>query len=111
MIESEIITFNYPGGEIQRVQKIVLDSWSQFGFITPAYSERSFDRLCDLYENYIIPKCPWIFGRLILFRVPDDMDVPFPFSSERYGTVSDKLTAAAIALRHGVVIIGRKLLR
>ena len=108
MIESEIITFNYPGGEIQRVQKIVLDSWSQFGFITPAYSERSFDRLCDLYENYIIPKCPWIFGRLILFRVPDDMDVPFPFSSERYGTVSDKLTAAAIALRHGVVIIGRR---
>ena len=106
MAESEIITFNYPNGEIQRVQKVTAGSWSQLEFLFPAYSERSFERLCSLYEKYIIPKCPWIFGKLILFRVPDDMDVPFPFETGKYGTVADKLAAAAIALRRGVVIIG-----
>ena len=108
MIESEVTSFKYPNGECQRVQKVAFDSWSQPEFLFPPFSERSFERLCDLYENYIIPKCPWIFGRLILFRLPDDMDVPFSFETERYGAVADKLTAAAIALRRGAVIIGKK---
>lgn len=108
MIESETITFNYPNGECQRVQKVILKSWSQLEFFSPSYSEKSFERLCSLYEKYIIPRCPWIFGKLILFRIPDDMDVPFPYETGRYGRVSDKLTAAAIALRSGVTIVGRK---
>lgn len=106
MIESDILTFNYPNGECQRVQKLVFNNWSQLEFLFPSYSEESFEHLCALYENYIIPKCPWIFGKLILFRIPDDMSVPFPFETERYGAVSDKLISAAIALRQSVLIIG-----
>ena len=108
MPESEIITFRYPNGEYQRVQKVTFDSWSQLEYLLPSRSERAFDSLCSLYKRYIIPKCPWLFGRLILFRIPDDVTVPFPFETERYGSVADKLTAAAIALRSGVVVAGNK---
>ena len=108
MVESEILTFHYPNGECQNVQKVIADSWTQLEFLYPSYSEKSFDRLCDLYENFIVPKCPWIFGRLILFRIPAGMEVPFPFQTKKYGTVADKLTAAAVALRRGVIISGKK---
>ena len=108
MIESEVIIFKYPNGECQKVQKVVLDNWSQPEFLFPVYSEKSFERLCTLYERYIVPKCPWIFGKLILFRIPDDMDIPLAFDTKKYGQVADKLTAAAIALRRGVAIVGKK---
>ena len=108
MIESEVIIFKYPNGERQKVQKVVLDNWSQPEFLYPVYSEKSFERLCTLYESYIVPRCPWIFGKLILFRIPDDMDIPFPFETKKYGRVADKLTAAAIALRSGVTVVGKK---
>ena len=108
MMRSDIRTVRYPNGEIQRVQTVFLDDWKQADFCTPVYSARSFPLLCDLYQNYIIPRCPWIFGQLVLFRLPEDLPISFPMTTSRFGTVADPLSAAAIALRRSVTIIGRR---
>ncbi len=108
MSHSSIRTIRYPNGEIQRIQTVIFERWEQAEFYTPAYSERSFPLLCDLYKNYIIPRCPWIFGQLVLFRLPDDLPVPFPMDTARFGTVADPLSTAAIAFRRAVTIIGGK---
>ena len=108
MTESKLHTIRYPNGEIQRIQAVFLDGWEQTEFYNPPYSERSFPLLCDLYQNYIIPRCPWIFGQLVLFRLPEDLVPPFPKRSNRYGTVADSLTATAISFRQSVTIIGKQ---
>ena len=105
---SEIFTFHHPNGELQLVQKVSLDSWERLEFLSPAPSERAFDALCSLYKTYIIPKCPWLFGKLVLFRLPEDIPVPFPFETGRWGRVADRLTAAAVALRRGVMAAGNR---
>lgn len=106
MINSQIETITYPNGEIQKVQLVTFDSWTTTDFFTPEYSKGAFDQLCNIYRDFIVPKCPWIFGQLILFHVPDNFSFSgFKFDSDKYGSISDVQTAAAIILRHGVRIV------
>ena len=49
-----------------------------------------------------MPKCPWLFGNMILFRLPHAVELPK--ESEKYGRVADELTAAAMLLKKGVKI-------
>lgn len=107
-MESEIKVFAYSGGEIQRVQLVRPDSWSELNFLPMEYGEGALECFAHIYRKFLVPAQPWVFGNMVMFRIPDDMEVPFPFETEKYGAVADRLTAAAAAMEKHVRIVGKK---
>ena len=109
-MKSEIFTFPYPNGEHQRVQLVRPDSWEQLDFLRPAPSMEAFGGFCRIYEQHLIPAAPYAFGNIIMFRLPEDLEAPFSFPDGPFGAVADPLTAAAIGLRQGALVVGKKVL-
>jgi len=103
-MKSQIRTFSYPNGEIQRVQVVSWDDWGKLSFLHPRPTDRALDVFYDIYRLYLVPGCPWIFGSLVLFRLPGDVKIPFD-SETKYGCLSDPLTVATAALEAGVTIV------
>ena len=58
-MESEIKVITYPNGEIQRVQMVRFRDWGRFDFLHPTPDASALDCFADIYENYLIPACPW----------------------------------------------------
>ena len=104
-MESQIRTFSYPNGEIQRVQVVRFEDWRKLDFLRLSYSEKALDCFYDVYRLYLVPGCPWIFGNLVMFHIPEDVEVPFPKNTKQYGCLADRLTAATAALEAGVTIV------
>ena len=102
-MNSEIKGYSYPDGEIQRVQIVRPESWEALEFRKLSYEEPALSCFADIYRLYLVPACPWIFGNLVLFRLPEDVQADFSRET-KYGTLADRLTAAAAALRAGVKI-------
>ncbi len=98
-MRSEIHKFPDQNGEFQRVQLVRLDSWEQLEAFAPVPSDRALQCFGDIYENYLIPACPWVFGNLVLFRLPEEVK---PL------TGIDCLTCAAALLRRHACFLGRK---
>lgn len=114
-MNSEIKTYSYSNGEMQRVQVVRWDDWSQLDFWRPAFSPVSLDCFYDIYRNFLVPACPWIFGQMVMFRLPDSgceaLAGILPeegYISKKYGVVSDKLTIATIMLQEGMKMVGEK---
>ena len=107
-MESQINTFIYPNGDIQRVQAVHLDSWESLNFLDLTGSPRTLDRFSGIYRDFLVPAAPWLFGSMIMFRLPQDLEADFPFDTGRYGHVAHRLTAAAAALKKGVKIVNGK---
>ena len=107
-MQSQIHKFSYPDGEVQHVQLVRLDSWEQLDFLYPNPCDEALGCFADIYRQYLVPACPWIFGNMIMFRLPDDVEVPFERSTKKLGKVSDALTTAAAALQSGVRIVRGK---
>ena len=107
-MQSESKVYHRENGEIQRVQIIKWDDWSKLHFLDMDGNENSLKCFRDIYANYLVPGCPWIFGKMILFQLPEDLDVPYSFDTKKFGKIEDKLTAATIALKEGVKIAGGK---
>ena len=107
-MQSEIKTIAYPNGELQRFQVVRWDDWEQLNFLTPDHSAETLDRFADIYRNYLVPAAPWIFGNMVMFRLPEDFTGELPVFSEKYGKVSSSMTAAAVVLQQGVSIKGGK---
>ncbi len=103
-MESLIKTYTYPNGDIQRIQLVRWNDWSQLDFLHMNPSDRTLDCFSAIYKNFLVPAAPWLFGNMILFRLPAEAEVDFPFSTRQNGKVADQLTAAAAALRDGVKI-------
>ena len=97
-MNSQIHTFSYPDGEIQRVQLVRLDNWEELEYLSPDSSDRALGCFSEIYRKFLIPAAPWVFGNLVLFRLPEGLNVPFGHTSGIYGTVADPLTAVAVAL-------------
>lgn len=108
MMQSEIRTVSYPNGEIQRFQILRWDAWELLDFLAPCYSTDSLDCFAGIYRNYLIPAAPWIFGHMVMFRLPENFTMKLPFHTERYGTSASSLTAATAVLQAGVSIRGGK---
>ena len=107
-MNTEVKVYEYLGGEIQRVQVVRFEDWAELDFLRPKYNEAALGCFYDIYRNFLVPGCPEIFGRMIMFSVPDDLDVELPSSSKKYGAVADRLTAASIVLQDGVKIADGK---
>lgn len=106
-MRSEIRQFSYPDGTLQRVAVARPEGWEDLEFLDLQYRDGALDCFAQILRQYLIPACPWIFGQLVLFHIPEDVAVPFPWNT-RYGEVGDGLTAAAIGLKQGVRIIRGK---
>lgn len=107
-MQSEVRTFSYPNGEIQRVQLVCWENWQQLAFWKPAYSEASLGCFERIYRQFLVPACPWLFGNMVMFRLPEDMAVPFPYDTAQFGQLCEPLTAAAAALKQGVRFRGKQ---
>lgn len=70
-MNSEIFEFERENGEKQRVQRVRWDSWQELNFLTPSPAEDAFDAFCGIYQNYLVPAGPWIFGHMVLFHLPE----------------------------------------
>ncbi len=107
-MKSEVKVYSYPNGEIQRVQVVRWDDWAQLDFLRLKGNDAALDCFYDVYRNYLVPACPWIFGRMVMFRLPEDFVIDLPFRSSKYGAVADALTAVSVVLQDGVKIVKGK---
>lgn len=103
-MDSSIKTYTYPNGDIQRVQLLRWNDWSQLDFLYMNPSDTTLDCFSAIYRNFLVPAAPWLFGNMILFTLPAEADIGFSLSTRRNGEVADRLTAAAAALKDGVKI-------
>ena len=108
-MKSELLTFSYPDREIQRVQAVRPEQWSDLEFLRPEPAEGAFEGFYKIYEQFLVPSAPWAFGKIVMFRLPEGVDVPYGRQSAKFGAVADSLTAAAVGLRRGVRVLGKKL--
>lgn len=102
------VTYTFPDGTMQRVAVVCPDSWESLGFRCLRYRDPALKGFADIYQNYLVPACPWLFGNLVLFRLPEDVDVQVSMDCGRLGVVADKLTALYHAFRNGVYLKGGK---
>ena len=107
-MKSEIKIFPYDNGEIQRVHLVRPESWSEIELLQPEWSDKAVDCFYKIYKQFLVPAAPWVFGNIVLFRLPEDVTVPFGHITGAYGEVADELTAAAVCLRKGIFLMGEK---
>lgn len=101
-MDSQIKVYTHPNGDIQRVQLVRLDSWEQLEFAHMDNDSGALDHFAHIYRSFLVPACPWIFGNLILFQLPEGLEVPFSRELTGKVTTAHPLTAAAAALEKGV---------
>ncbi|MBQ6559846.1 MAG: phosphodiester glycosidase family protein [Erysipelotrichaceae bacterium] len=89
-MNSEIHHLTLSDSSHLKVQSVHLDRFDDLRFLKPVSDPQAFHKLCDLYRDYIIPKYPLVFGTLIHFYAPEDLDIPFSCYDERYGMIYDK---------------------
>ena len=107
-MNSEIKVYRRANGEIQRVQYVQLEDWSMLDFLYPKSNDKALDCFCDIYQNYLVPACPWVFENMILFRLPEDAEINVSFQTEKFGVVKDELTAVSAILQKGVRVFRGK---
>lgn len=113
-MNSEIKVYTRENGEVQRVQVVGWDDWSQLNFFCPKqegfeHQLNALNCFYDIYKNYLVPACPWIFPQMVMFCLPEEVElVDGLYESEKYGMVSDRLTVASILLEEGVKLRGGK---
>lgn len=107
-MKSEIKIFPYENGEIQRVHLVRPESWSEIELLQPEWSDKAVDCFYKIYKQFLVPAAPWVFGNIVLFRLPEGVAVPFGHTSGAYGEVADELTAAAVCLRKDIFLMGEK---
>ena len=99
-MKSILKTLSYSGSrEIQRVQVVRWDSWDDLFFLHPEYSEEAFVNLGTFYKNVFAKKYGNLFGKSILFHLPDVLESEVPMQDPEYGLMVNRLTAASVALR------------
>ena len=107
-MNSEIKVLSYPNGELQRVQVVRLDSWEGLSFLQPPAAHEALDCFADIYRKYLVPACPWLFGNMVLFRLPEDVKLPDGFRPRNCGIAGDFLTNASALIRDQVWFLGGK---
>ncbi|MBQ5758011.1 MAG: phosphodiester glycosidase family protein [Clostridia bacterium] len=108
-LKTEIRIYPLEDGEIQRVQIVRLNGWSPLDFLSPDASDSVFSQIVSLYRQFIVPVMPWIFGRMILFSLPEGVPVPdMPGMTGRVET-DDRLTKAAFLLNQYAVVRNAKI--
>lgn len=116
-MKTEVKVYAYSDKEIQRVQIVRFDDWSQIEFLRPDSRSGAVSCFADIYQSYLIPACPWIFKSMIVFQLPEVLRTTewdmleaecgkelLSGEIKELGKVEDKLTTVAAALKQGVRI-------
>ena len=77
--------------------------------LQPSPSDRALDCFERIYRQFLVPAAPWVFGSLVLFRLPPGINLPFSADCGSYGKIADPLTIAAVGLRRGIQILGKRI--
>lgn len=109
MIDSFIRTFTYPDGNIQRVQCVRFDGWKDLDFLIPEPFQKAFQGVVSLYRDFFMPKLSLIEGRVVLFTVPDDLELPGSLLHTVDEAFYDRTAAVTSMFRRSVSFKGRKL--
>ena len=107
-MQSELRIFPREGGEIQRVHLVRPDDWSALDFLTPTPTADAFHCFHKIYHQFLVPSAPHLFGKLVLFTLPEGVSLPASWARKFAGRVDDPLTAAAMMLRRDVKIGGEQ---
>lgn len=106
---SEIRIFPRENGEIQRVQVVRPESWADLESLSPTPSDASFDCFYRIYRQFLVPAAPWVFGNIVMFRLPGDLQIP-PALAKDYTHIANPLTVATLVLRRGVAVVGEQVI-
>lgn len=106
---SEIRIFPRDEGEFQRVHLVRPESWTELEFLRPAPSEAALDCFCRVYRLFLVPAAPWVFGNIVMFRLPEDLQIPESLARP-YGHIADPLTVAALIMRRGIAVAGEQVI-
>lgn len=109
IMTSEIRIFSREKGEIQRIHLVRPESWSELEFLRPAPSESSFDSFYRIYRQFLVPAAPWVFGSIVMFRLPEGFELPAALAKP-YAHIADPLTVAAMILRRGIAVVGEQVI-
>lgn len=99
MISSKVFQYTLSHGEHLNVQAVRADSFAELDFLRPDFDPLSFDKLCDLYRDYTIPRFPWIFGTLVHFYLPKDVKPVLKKEDDRYGNILDDTIIANVMFK------------
>lgn len=66
--------------EIQKVQVVELDDWNCLDFYKPEISKDALKHLASIYQDFFVAKAPYVFGTLVVYHIPDDIELPFKSS-------------------------------
>lgn len=106
MMDPEIKTIKRPDGEIQRLQTVKLPDWESPAFFRPQPAKDPLPGLLRIYRQFLVPSAPWIFGQMVLLRVPEGMALPAGVDAS--DDPEDRLFTAADLLREGVRLVRGK---
>lgn len=129
-MNSEVKVFPRENGEIQRVHAVKFDDWSQLDFLylkqeSAEAQKKALQCFYDVYKNFLVPYHPWVFPQMVMFCLPQDMDLKeyigdvietvtedekehFFYESALYGKVTDPLMIVTILLQEGIRLKGKK---
>ena len=99
MISSKVFQYTLSHGEHLNVQAVHADSFAELDFLRPDFDPLSFDKLCDLYRDFVIPRFPRIFGTLVHFYLPDDVKPALKKEDGRYGKILDDTIMANVLFK------------
>lgn len=102
MIQSQIVTVPREHGEVQRIHIVRADGWDTVRFFEPRPEPaRAFGQLVTLYREYHITRYPWLYGRIVFFRLTDGILVP---GSADGSSCDTRLALATSIFRKGLRI-------
>ncbi|MBR2990464.1 MAG: phosphodiester glycosidase family protein [Solobacterium sp.] len=76
MIRSEIINCTIDSHP-QRIQRVLLDQWKDLEFVFPRMTTAALAETAHVYQTQMVDVFPWYFGTLYLFRIPEELPLPF----------------------------------
>ena len=103
-MRSELHQFPRENGEIQRISILHLDNWEQLELLRPQPSDKALDCFHLIYDLYLIPSAPHLFGTVVMFSLPEDVTLPFSSRHPVFGHLADPLAVAAAAFRDGLFL-------
>ena len=104
-MNQEIKVFAREDGQIQRVQVVRFEDWVQLDFLQLKGDKRALQCFYDIYKNFLIPTMPWIFPQMVMFQLPEEIEIACDDKTDASG---DKLLTASKILQKGVKLRGEK---
>lgn len=105
-----INTYEHDNGEIERVMAVTANSWDDLSFVHPGFSFSAYQKIVNLYRNFIVPKAPVVFGQMALYHIPGDFEFPkeihldFKDLNETDETALDNYLRQNVRIKKGIPV-------